>query len=82
MQEIQDDSAEADDGTVTADATLAMLVQSIVDAGGPTYSAFNVEPVDNTQGGAPGGNIRNAFLYNPDRVKLVDFVSLTPDVLD
>ena len=30
----------------------------------------------------PGGNIRNAFLYNPDRVDLVDFVSLTPDVLD
>ena len=36
---------------------------------------------EHTSGGAPGGNIRNAFLYNPDRVELVDFESLTPDVL-
>ena len=81
LQEIQDDSTTTDNGVVTADDTLQMLVNSIVSAGGPTYVAFNVEPVNNTQGGAPGGNIRNAFLYNPDRVGLVDFTALTAGVL-
>lgn len=82
LQEIQDDSATTDDGIVTADDTLQMLVDSIVSAGGPTYEAFNVEPVNNTQGGAPGGNIRNAFLYNPDRVDLIDFFALDADAFD
>ncbi len=81
LQEIQDDSAEADNGVVTADATLQMLVDAITGAGGPTYSAFNVNPINNTQGGAPGGNIRNAFLYNPDRVDLIDFTALDAAVL-
>ena len=81
LQEIQDDSAETDNGIVTADATLEMLVDSIVTAGGPTYEAFNVEPVDNTQGGAPGANIRTAFLYNPERVDLLDFFALDAAVL-
>lgn len=81
LQEIQDDSAETDDGTVTADATLQMLIDSIVAAGGPTYSAFDVDPANNTQGGVPGGNIRNAFLYNSDRVDLVDFFALDATLL-
>ncbi len=82
LQEIQDDSGVANDGTVTADATLAELAQSIIDAGGPSYEAFNVNPIDGTQGGAPGGNIRNAFLYNPDRVNLLGFTALTSDLLE
>ena len=81
LQEIQDDSAEDNNGIVTADATLQMLIDSIVSAGGPTYVAFNVEPADNTQGGAPGANIRNAFLYNPDRVDQVGFFALSASVL-
>ena len=81
LQEIQDDSATTNNGVVTADATLDMLVDSIVAAGGPTYVAFNVEPTNNTQGGAPGGNIRNAFLYNPNRVDLVGFFALSASVL-
>ena len=58
-----------------------MLVDAIASAGGPTYAFFDVAPVDGTSGGVPGGNIRNAFLYNADRVKLVDFESLTPAML-
>jgi predicted extracellular nuclease len=81
LQEIQDDSAETDDGTTTAEATLQMLVDAIAGAGGPTYVAFDVEPVNNTQGGAPGANIRNAFLYNPNRVDLVDSFALSAAVL-
>ena len=81
LQEIQDDSAETDDGTTTAEETLRMLVDAIVSAGGPTYEAFDVAPVNNTQGGVPGGNIRTAFLYNPDRIDLLGFTALTSDLL-
>lgn len=82
LQEIQDDSATTDNGVVTADATLQMLVNSIVAAGGPTYESFDVDPLDNAQGGAPGGNIRTAFLYNPDRVDLNGYFALSPGVLN
>jgi predicted extracellular nuclease len=81
LQEIQDDSAETDDGTTTAVATLKMLIDAIVSAGGPTYEAFDVAPDNNTQGGVPGGNIRTAFLYNPDRIDLLGFTALTSDLL-
>ncbi len=81
LQEIQDDSGEADNGVVTADATLQELVDSIVAAGGPTYVAFDVDPVDGTQGGVPGGNIRNAFLFNPDRVDLLGSTALDASLL-
>jgi predicted extracellular nuclease len=81
LQEIQDNNGTVDDGTTDATETLQMLVDAISTAGGPDYEFFDVAPENNTGGGVPGGNIRNAFLYNPDRVKLLDFVSLTPDVL-
>ena len=81
LQEIQDNSGTTDDGTVDADETLQALVDAIAAAGGPDYEFFDVAPADGSSGGVPGGNIRNAFIYNPDRVKLVDFVSLTPAVL-
>ncbi len=73
LQEIQDDSGQIDDGTVTADDTLQDLVDAIVAAGGPTYSFFDIDPDNNTQGGVPGGNIRNAYLYNSARVTLDGF---------
>ncbi|MCH7586326.1 MAG: 5'-nucleotidase C-terminal domain-containing protein, partial [Acidobacteria bacterium] len=81
LQEIQDNNGTTNDGTTDATETLQMLVEAISAAGGPDYDFFDVAPVDGTSGGVPGGNIRNAFLYNADRVKLVDFVSLTPTVL-
>ena len=81
LQEIQDNNGTIDDGNTDATETLQMLVDEISAAGGPDYEFFDVAPDNNTGGGVPGGNIRNAFLYNPDRVKLVDFVSLTPDAL-
>ena len=81
LQEIQDNSGEIDDGVTAADQTLQALIDAIAAAGGPTYQGFDVAPADNTSGGVPGGNIRNAYLYNPDRVELVDFVSLNSGVL-
>ncbi|AFZ51430.1 choice-of-anchor I family protein [Dactylococcopsis salina] len=83
LQEIQDnDGAELTD-VGDADVTLQTLVDSIAEAGGPTYEfidtpgivpAFIDEDGDLVRptGGQPGGNIRNAFLYNSDRVDLVE----------
>ena len=81
LQEIQDDSGEADDGTTSARGTLTALASAIAAAGGPRYNFFDVAPVDGRPGGAPGGNIRNAFLYNSGRVRLLSHQSLTPSVL-
>jgi predicted extracellular nuclease len=71
IEELQDNSGCVNDGTVAADLTLRTLVQAIVDAGGPTYAFAVIDPVNNADGGAPGANIRQAFLYNPGRVTLV-----------
>lgn len=81
LQEIQDNSGELNDGTTAADQTLQAMVDAIAAAGGPTYSFFDVAPADGAFGGIPGGNIRNAFLYNADRVDLLDYVSLSPELL-
>ena len=68
LQEIQDNTGSTDDGTVAADQTLVELIVAIVQAGGPLYSFAQIDPTNNADGGAPGSNIRNAFLYNPARV--------------
>ena len=81
LQEIQDNNGTVNDGTTDATETMRRLADAVVAAGGPSYEFFDVAPVDGTSGGVPGGNIRNAFFYNPDRVSLVDYVSLTPEVL-
>ena len=63
VQEIQDDSGSRNDGTVSADRTLRALTQAIKKASrGIEYQFVNVEPEDNKDGGAPGGNIRVAYL--------------------
>lgn len=75
LQEVQDDSGPADDGVVTSAATLARFVDAVVAAGGPLYGARWLDPPNNADGGRPGGNIRNAFLFDPDRVDPVDRLS-------
>ncbi|MBU8538578.1 M10 family metallopeptidase C-terminal domain-containing protein [Falsiroseomonas tokyonensis] len=73
LQEVQDgDGGEISD-LVSAEATLQALVDAIVAAGGPRYEFVDNPFVENGGGGGqPGGNIRNAYLYNPDRVELVE----------
>ncbi|MFN7940315.1 MAG: esterase-like activity of phytase family protein [Thermoanaerobaculia bacterium] len=71
LQEIQDDSGPADDGTVTATATLARLVAAIRSAGGPAYEVAAVDPEENREGGQPGANIRVALLVDPARATIV-----------
>ena len=72
LEEIQDNTGATDDGTVAADATISKLVNAIVAAGGPHYDYREIDPVNDKDGGQPGGNIRNVFLYNPARVTFVD----------
>lgn len=81
LQEIQDNSGAANDGTVSASVTLQMLVDAIAANGGPVYSFIdNPFITNNTSGGEPGGNIRVAYLYNAARVTLVaGSVATTPD---
>ena len=72
LEEIQDNSGATDDGTVAADQTLKKLTDAISAAGGPAYQWREIDPVNDKDGGEPGGNIRQAFLFNPARVGFTD----------
>jgi len=72
VEEVQDNNGPTDDGTVKADQTLDKLTGAIKKAGGPAYRWREIDPQDKKDGGQPGGNIRVAFLYNPDRVSFAD----------
>ncbi|MCX4683761.1 lamin tail domain-containing protein [Kitasatospora purpeofusca] len=67
LEEIQDNSGATDNGVVAADQTLAKLTAAITAAGGPAYSYRQLDPVNDQDGGQPGGNIRQVFLYRTDR---------------
>ncbi|ROO83525.1 hypothetical protein EDD29_1028 [Actinocorallia herbida] len=76
LEEIQDNTGTTggtDDPTVAADQTLAKFTAAIQAAGGPAYEWRQIDPVAHEDGGAPGGNIRQVFLFNPARgVEFVD----------
>jgi predicted extracellular nuclease len=72
VEEVQDDTGATDDGAVTAGQTLTKLTNAIVAAGGPRYDWREIDPVNDQDGGEPGGNIRVVFLFNPARVSFVD----------
>ncbi|MFD6321998.1 endonuclease/exonuclease/phosphatase family protein [Streptomyces sp. NPDC058442] len=72
LEEIQDNNGPTDDGTVAADETVAKLIDAIEAAGGPRYDWRSVDPVDKADGGEPGGNIRQVFLFAPERVSFTD----------
>ncbi|GAA3743294.1 endonuclease/exonuclease/phosphatase family protein [Streptomyces tremellae] len=72
LEEIQDDSGAKDDGTVSAAGTVRKFVDAIAAHGGPAYAWRSVDPENDKDGGQPGGNIRNVFLYNPARVSFED----------
>jgi predicted extracellular nuclease len=68
LEEVQDNDGPADNGVVSATTTLSMLTSAIRTAGGPAYSYTQINPRNDTDGGEPGGNIRQVLLYNPARV--------------
>ena len=69
---MQDNDGATDDGVVAADQTLTKLTAAIVAAGGPRYEWREIDPVNDRDGGQPGGNIRVVFLFDPARVSFVD----------
>lgn len=70
LQEIQDDDGAEITGKVSADATYRELVKAIRSLEGPEYRWIDLPPKAGEDGGQPGGNIRNGFIYDPGRVAL------------
>ena len=76
IEEVQDNDGAVDppgpagptDSTVVdSDVAWTRLINAIQAAGGPTYDYRQINPVDDEEGGAPGGNIRVGFLFRADR---------------
>jgi predicted extracellular nuclease len=67
LEEVQDNTGPTDDGVVAADVTLGKLTAAIQAAGGPAYQWRQIDPVNDADGGEPGGNIRVVLLFRTDR---------------
>jgi predicted extracellular nuclease len=67
LEEIQDNDGAANTAVTDASQTLAELIAAIQAAGGPTYQFRQIDPVDDQDGGQPGGNIRVGFIFRTDR---------------
>lgn len=72
LVEMQDNNGPKNDGTTDASESYVALVEAIKAAGGPEYAFTDIAPENNQDGGQPGGNIRVGYIYNPERVQLVD----------
>ncbi|EPD51913.1 hypothetical protein HMPREF1210_01715, partial [Paenisporosarcina sp. HGH0030] len=70
LVEVQDNDGETASGNTDASQSYERLIAAIVAAGGPKYNWTDIAPEYNQDGGAPGGNIRVGYLYNPQRVTL------------
>jgi uncharacterized protein len=70
LVEVQDNDGQTDSGTVDAAQSAQRLMDKITALGGPAYLYTDIAPENKKDGGAPGGNIRVGFLYNPARVGL------------
>jgi predicted extracellular nuclease len=70
LQEIQDNTGPDNDGVVSANETLSTLSEAIAAISDVTYAFTEIVPVNNADGGQPGGNIRVAYFYNPAVVAL------------
>ena len=71
--EVQDNNGQGEGPTgAEADESYKRLIADIKTAGGPEYEFVNIDPEYNKDGGAPNGNIRVGYLYNPTRVSMVD----------
>jgi predicted extracellular nuclease len=57
----------ANTSVTDASGTWDVLVAAIQAAGGPAYEYRQIDPVDDQDGGQPGGNIRVGFLFSTDR---------------
>lgn len=55
---------------VDSNLTLSTLVSSIASLSGINYAYTYINPINLADGGEPGGNIRNAYLYKPSLLRL------------
>jgi len=73
IEEIQDNDGATNTAVTDASVTWNTLIAAIQAAGGPTYEFRQIDPVDDQDGGEPGGNIRVGFLFRTDRgVSFID----------
>jgi len=79
VEEVQDNNGPAA-GDTDATLTFQEFIAAIHDAGGPDYAYREINPINDTDGGEPNGNIRVGFLYRTDRgVAFVDRPGATAD---
>lgn len=64
-EEVQDNDGASNTAVVDATQTWNKLIAAVTAAGGPRYEFAQINPVDDADGGEPGGNIRVGFLYRP-----------------
>ena len=67
IEEIQDNDGAANTSVTDASVIWGLLIEEIRAAGGPAYQYRQIDPVDDRDGGEPGGNIRVGFLFRSDR---------------
>lgn len=73
LQEIQDANGMNGSDPLSGVVTAQILIAAIAAIGGPNYVYVEIAPSSaGSTGGEPGGNIRNGYLYNADRVDYVD----------
>jgi len=67
IEEIQDNDGATNSAVTDASTTWNMLIAAIAAESGPAYQYRQIDPVDDQDGGEPGGNIRVGFLFRSDR---------------
>ncbi|MEK7456390.1 MAG: Calx-beta domain-containing protein [Pseudomonadota bacterium] len=73
VQEIQDADGAGSGSDLSGTVTAQGLIDAIYAQSGKHYAYIEIAPeTANSTGGEPGGNIRNGFLYNVDRVSYVE----------
>jgi uncharacterized protein len=73
VEEVMDNNGPVNDSVTDASGTWSMFIAAIQAAGGPAYEYRQIDPVDDADGGVPGGNIRVGFLFRTDRgLKFID----------
>jgi hypothetical protein len=81
LQEVQDNNGNTNNGVVAADLTLTNLANALNGATGRNYAFVTVNGVNNADGGEPGGNIRQAFMYDTSRVSFAGVVGGALDAI-
>lgn len=72
LQEIQDNDGAEMSMVIDAQSTYEALIETIEQLSGVVYQWVDIAPEVGADGGQPGGSIRNGYLYNPQRVELVE----------